>query len=104
MKEEGHVQLRTGMRLVLCCVVLTSCTIGGPSRMRASSPHPLATVPSEALDHQNPGADTSKNRTISHSVAEQYRDPPSETTWHGGSCDALTAIGFALAVGSMGQR
>ena len=84
------------MRLAL--FVLTSCTIAGSPRMRdASSHHHLATVPPEALDHQDPGADTSKNPVISRDVAV-YRHGPPEMTWRGGSYDALAAIAYALAI------
>jgi hypothetical protein len=87
------------MRLAL--FVLTSCTIAGSSRMPdASSHHQLATVPPEALDHQNPGADTSKNPTISRDVAV-YRHGPPEMNWRGGSYDALAAIGYALAIATV---
>jgi len=89
------------MKTRLALLVLTSCTIGGSSRMRgASSHHHVATVPPEALDHQNPGADTLKNPIISRDVAV-YRDGPPEMTWRGDSYDALAAIGFALAIAAV---
>jgi hypothetical protein len=86
------------MRLAL--FLLTSCTIAGSSRMRDASSHQLATVPPEALDHQDPGADTSKNPMISRDVAV-YRPGPPEMNWRGGSYDALAAIGFALAIATV---
>jgi hypothetical protein len=83
------------MRLAL--FVLTSCTIAGSSRMRDASSHHLATVPPEALDHQDPGADTSKHPMISRDVAA-YRHGLPEMSWRGGAYDALAAIGYALAI------
>jgi hypothetical protein len=86
------------MKTRFALLVLTSCTIGGSSRMGdTSSHHPVATVSSEALDHQDPGADTLKNPVISRDVVE-YREGPSETTWSGGKYNALAAIGYALAL------
>jgi hypothetical protein len=85
----------------LALFVLTSCTIAGSSRVRDASSHQqLATVPPEALDHQNPGADTSKNPMISRDVTP-YRPGPPEMSWRGGSYDALAAIGFALAMSTV---
>ena len=89
------------MKTRLALLVLTSCTIGGSSRVRdTSSHHHVATVPSEALDHQDPGADTLKNPIISRNVAV-YPDGPPEMTWRGGKYDALAAIGFALALSTV---
>jgi len=84
------------MKLALC-FLLTSCTIGGSPRMRAASSHHLATVPPEALDDQNPGADTSKNPMISRDTVEYREDPPA-MDWRGGAYDALAAFGYALAI------
>jgi hypothetical protein len=87
------------MRLAL--FVLTSCTIAGSSPLRdASSHHHLATLPPEALDHQDPGADTSKNPMISRDVAVYPHDPPDMNS-HGGKYDALAAIGYVLAIATI---
>ena len=89
------------MKTLLALLVLTSCTIGGSPRTRdARSHHHVATVPSEALDHQKPGADTLKNPIISRTAAE-YRDGPPKDTWRGGAYDALAAIGYALAISAV---
>jgi hypothetical protein len=62
--EGGHARSYPQIvsRILVLCFALASCTLGeGPVAM------PRQPMPSEMLDHQDPGADTSKNRIISRS-------------------------------------
>jgi hypothetical protein len=89
--------LSTTMRLALL-LALTSCTIAGTSRPFVSARGP--TLSSEALDHQDPSADTSHNAILRVDRGVPPRDPL-QNEWHGGGCDAVAAIGFALIVGAL---
>ena len=84
----------TAMMTRLALFVLTSCTIATSSGVRDPRvDHHL--VPAEALDHQNPAADTSHNPIISSDVEANHQGPAA-WNWHGGKYDALAAIGYVL--------
>ena len=75
------------MDLVLC-LALAGCSIG--TEPVATTPH--HSMPSEMHDHQDPGADTSKNRIISRSETSY---PHADTTGA-----TLAAYALEMAFGS----
>jgi hypothetical protein len=97
MSPGAVLALSTTMRLALL-LALTSCTIAGTSRPFVSARAP--TLSSEALDHQDPSADTSHNAILRVDRGVPPRGPL-QNEWQGGGCDALAAIGYALIVGAL---
>ena len=64
------------MRALVLSALLAGCTInpGGPTPVTARPPADPNRMPTEVLDKQDPGADTSKNPVLSRSEAH-YVDP-----------------------------
>jgi len=86
------------MKLALA-LLLVGCTIGA-AKPPVRGPK---LVPSEALDHQDPAADVSRNPVTVRGTGH-YDDPgPQFTCEHGGKGEALGFIGFALAMAALSQ-
>lgn len=64
------------VRSLLIAVVFAGCTFGnqGPAPLTARPKPDPGRMPSAVLDHQDPGADTSKNPILSRTEAH-YVDP-----------------------------
>lgn len=66
----------TRVRLIVLAACLAGCTFGNqsPTAVPARRPPDPDRMPSEVLDHQDPGADTSNNPILSRTEAH-YVDP-----------------------------
>ncbi|HWO19317.1 MAG TPA: MYXO-CTERM sorting domain-containing protein [Kofleriaceae bacterium] len=63
------------MRAIVLAVWLAGCTISGGGRGLAAPTQPPAdTMPSDVLDRQDPGADTSRNPELSRSSSRSLLD------------------------------
>ncbi len=97
--------------LVVALGTLAACTLGsrGPEAVTARPPPDPDRMPSEVLEHQDPGADTSHNPELSRSEANPHPwlsglfggcDDHAAQNWDGretfigcGSCSTRDAVG-----------
>jgi hypothetical protein len=82
----------------LSCLLVVGCTLGGPAKPIA--PHDPEPMPSQVLDKQDPGADTSHNKILSRS--EAHYSPPRDPNKVGcallPSCSTNDASGLVIVL------